>query len=424
MTDYRILIVGDTQVGKTSYIDHCISKKFTTTYQCTFGTIFRQKYIRDISSNKLYDVTFIDCAGHDKYSFPTAIHKNTRVDGVIIMFQVTSFLSFGSVLEWRNRINTTYGDIPVVLCGNKVDSPKRSVTQTSINFHRKAGVKYYDISVKSDYNCSFPLLDVISQINNIRKTNNIVDLPDYIVDKVMNNKQVVPESHHESTKVVPESHHNSTNVVPESHHESTKVVPESHHDSAQVVPESHHESTKVVPESHHDSAQIVPESHHKSTKVVPESHHESTKVVPESHHESTKVVPESHHNNTYVNLETYFDLKTHHDEYKIYKEEYIVIKIDNIVDKINVDPEAQHDNTYVDLETPLDNKHADPETQHKINVDPETQHKINVDPESQHKINVDPETQHKINVDPESQDTVHIEERDISDYYTGSCVVS
>jgi len=166
MTDYRILIVGDGGVGKTSYIDKCVSDEFNAKYQCTFGVVFRKKYIE--ADGEMCDVTFIDCAGQEKYSFPTAVHKNTRVDGAIIMFDVASFLSFGSVLEWRNRINNVYGNIPIVLCGNKVDSPRRYVTQSSINFHRKAGIKYYDISVKSGYNCTFPLIDMIGQIYNAR----------------------------------------------------------------------------------------------------------------------------------------------------------------------------------------------------------------------------------------------------------------
>lgn len=168
MTGYRIFIVGDAGVGKTSYIDKCMSDKFREAYQCTFGVVYRNKSIT--VNNELCDVTFIDCAGQEKYSFPTAVHKNTRVDGVVIMFDVTSFLSFGSVLEWRTRINDTYGNIPVVLCGNKVDSPRRHVTQSSINFHRKAGVKYYDISAKSGCNYIFPLVDIINQINNARNS--------------------------------------------------------------------------------------------------------------------------------------------------------------------------------------------------------------------------------------------------------------
>jgi len=49
-------------------------------------------------------------------------------------------------------------NIPIVLCGNKVDIKDRKVKAKSIVFHRKKNLQYYDISAKSNYNFEKPFL--------------------------------------------------------------------------------------------------------------------------------------------------------------------------------------------------------------------------------------------------------------------------
>ncbi len=49
-------------------------------------------------------------------------------------------------------------NIPMVLCGNKVDMKDRKVKGKQITFHRKKNLQYYDISAKSNYNFEKPFL--------------------------------------------------------------------------------------------------------------------------------------------------------------------------------------------------------------------------------------------------------------------------
>ena len=49
-------------------------------------------------------------------------------------------------------------NIPVVLCGNKVDVKNRQVKPNMITFHRKKNLQYYEISAKSNYNYEKPFL--------------------------------------------------------------------------------------------------------------------------------------------------------------------------------------------------------------------------------------------------------------------------
>jgi len=55
-------------------------------------------------------------------------------------------------------------NIPIVLCGNKVDCKDRKVKPKDIQFHRKKNLQYYDISAKSNYNFEKPFLYIIRKL--------------------------------------------------------------------------------------------------------------------------------------------------------------------------------------------------------------------------------------------------------------------
>lgn len=54
--------------------------------------------------------------------------------------------------------NRVCENIPIVLCGNKVDVKNRQVKAKMVTFHRKKNLQYYEISAKSNYNFEKPFL--------------------------------------------------------------------------------------------------------------------------------------------------------------------------------------------------------------------------------------------------------------------------
>merc|ERR1712107_364710 len=76
----------------------------------------------------------------------------------IIMFDVTSRLTYKNVPNWHRDLVRVCENIPIVLTGNKVDIKDRKVKAKSIVFHRKKNLQYYDISAKSNYNFEKPFL--------------------------------------------------------------------------------------------------------------------------------------------------------------------------------------------------------------------------------------------------------------------------
>src|SRR5271163_3353370 len=77
----------------------------------------------------------------------------------------TGTVSISSLRSPEQPTNHLPGDlvrvcenVPIVLCGNKVDVKERKVKAKTITFHRKKNLQYYDISAKSNYNFEKPFL--------------------------------------------------------------------------------------------------------------------------------------------------------------------------------------------------------------------------------------------------------------------------
>ena len=153
--EFKLIIVGDGGVGKTTFLKRHLSGEFEKKYTATMGVdVFPLHFNTNYGPIKF---NCWDTAGQEKFS-------NTRYDYykgaycAIIMFDVTSCISYKNVTNWYNDLVRIYGNIPICLCGNKVEIPDRKVKAKKINFHRENKLQYYDISAKSNYNIEKPFL--------------------------------------------------------------------------------------------------------------------------------------------------------------------------------------------------------------------------------------------------------------------------
>lgn len=98
-----------------------------------------------------------DTAGQEKYA---GLRDGYYIKAhcAIIMFDVTSRISYKNVPNWHRDLERVCEKIPMVLVGNKVDVKDRKVKAKHIQFHRKKNLAYYDISAKSNYNFEKPFL--------------------------------------------------------------------------------------------------------------------------------------------------------------------------------------------------------------------------------------------------------------------------
>ena len=98
-----------------------------------------------------------DTAGQEKFG---GLRDGYYIQGqcAIIMFDVTSRITYKNVPNWHRDLVRVCETIPIVLVGNKVDVKERKVKAKQITFHRKKNLQYYDISARSNYNFEKPFL--------------------------------------------------------------------------------------------------------------------------------------------------------------------------------------------------------------------------------------------------------------------------
>ncbi|KAK1364071.1 GTP-binding nuclear protein [Heracleum sosnowskyi] len=98
-----------------------------------------------------------DTAGQEKFGGP---RDGYYVQGqcAIIMFDVTARFTYKNVPTWHRDVCRMCGNIPVVLCGNKVDVRDRQVRARQVTYHRRKNLQYYEISAKSNYNFEMPFI--------------------------------------------------------------------------------------------------------------------------------------------------------------------------------------------------------------------------------------------------------------------------
>ena len=99
---FNILLLGDSNVGKTSLIKRFIKNKFDSNDSSTVGLEFENKKVK--INDKIIQLNIMDTAGQEKYR---AIAKNAvkSANGIIFVFDLNNKESFNNIKYWLNNLN-------------------------------------------------------------------------------------------------------------------------------------------------------------------------------------------------------------------------------------------------------------------------------------------------------------------------------
>ncbi|XP_048773519.1 GTP-binding nuclear protein Ran-like [Ostrea edulis] len=150
---FKLILLGDGGIGKTAFVKKHVIGEFKRNYVPTIGAEVHPLKFYTTRGEIIFDVW--DTAGLDKFAGIRAAYSN-QAHCAIIMFDVTAKMTYIHVLNWYKDLADDCKNIPIVLCGNKVDSRDRKVKD--IAFHRNNNLKYYDISAKNNHNFEKPFL--------------------------------------------------------------------------------------------------------------------------------------------------------------------------------------------------------------------------------------------------------------------------
>ncbi|XP_054469498.1 ras-related protein Rab-27A isoform X1 [Anoplopoma fimbria] len=175
--DYLIkfLALGDSGVGKTSFLYQYTDCKFNSKFITTVGIDFREKRVVYKSTNpdgssgkgQKIHMQLWDTAGQERFrSLTTAFFRDAM--GFLLLFDLTNEQSFLNVRNWMSQLQIhAYCESPdVVLCGNKCDlSDQRAVSEEEAReLADKYGIPYFETSAANGQNVNQAvdvLLDLI-----------------------------------------------------------------------------------------------------------------------------------------------------------------------------------------------------------------------------------------------------------------------
>ncbi|XP_023726009.2 ras-related protein Rab-8B-like [Cryptotermes secundus] len=165
---YKVLVLGDSNVGKTCIVHRYCDERYYDTYISTIGIDFKQKIVNlDGTPIKLQ---IWDTAGQERFrTLTTAYYRGAM--GILLMYDVTSLDSFNHLSYWlRNIQENASPDVVKVLAGNKSDATlQRAVAaergeQLAENFD----MSFFEVSCKEDINIGEAFLTLARRIREQR----------------------------------------------------------------------------------------------------------------------------------------------------------------------------------------------------------------------------------------------------------------
>jgi len=162
--EFKLILVGDGGVGKTTFVKRHLTGEFEKKYVATLGVEVHPLLFHTNRGPIKFNVW--DTAGQEKFG---GLRDVYYIQGqcAIIMFDVTSRITYKNVPNWHRDLTRVCENIPIVLTGNKVEIKDRKVKAKQITFHRKKNLQYYDISAKSNYNFEKPFLWLARKLSGV-----------------------------------------------------------------------------------------------------------------------------------------------------------------------------------------------------------------------------------------------------------------
>lgn len=164
-TVLRILMIGNSGVGKTSlvlrYDENTFSHKFVT----TIGVDYRDKMVE--IGGKSVKLQIWDTAGQERFRSLTS-NFFSRADGMVLTYDVTDKKSFESLIDWVAQIRKHAPEnTDLIVCGCKCDVPPdtREVSPDEAeNFAQSLGTNYFECSSKNNINVATVFMTLAQKI--------------------------------------------------------------------------------------------------------------------------------------------------------------------------------------------------------------------------------------------------------------------
>ncbi|XP_078492096.1 ras-related protein Rab-35 [Ciona intestinalis] len=160
---FKLLIIGDSGVGKSSLLLRFADNTFSGSYITTIGVDFKIRTI-EIGGEKV-KLQIWDTAGQERFrTITSTYYRGTH--GVIVVYDVQSAESFVNVKRWLHEIEQNCDSVNRILVGNKDDCAEKKVVETADakKFSDQINITLFETSAKENKNIEEMFTEITRQV--------------------------------------------------------------------------------------------------------------------------------------------------------------------------------------------------------------------------------------------------------------------
>ena len=144
---WKVVVLGDPSVGKTSLVRHFCEGTFQENYQATIGVALLRKEL-EVNGHQV-NLQIWDLGGTQMFSNVRANYLKGS-HSAIIMFDLTEKGTLVSVSSWNEDVIRVVGKIPTIVVGNKSDLPyNKKIVEKAESLAKNINSKLIITSAKS-----------------------------------------------------------------------------------------------------------------------------------------------------------------------------------------------------------------------------------------------------------------------------------
>ena len=160
----RVVLIGNSGVGKSSFLTKFVDDDFDITMTKTIGIDFKTKTVR--IDGKTVQLHVWDTAGQERFwSVTPAYCRNA--DGIVMMYDITDPQSFKDVSFWIDKLSDyAPQDVDILLLGSKLDLREQRVIRTEMGKEqaRKLNATFSEISAATGENIEISVISFVRSI--------------------------------------------------------------------------------------------------------------------------------------------------------------------------------------------------------------------------------------------------------------------
>ena len=169
----KLLIIGESAVGKSCLLLRFAEDKFNENFLTTIGIDFKIRHV-EIDGKKV-KLQIWDTAGQEKFRTITKAYYR-GANGILLVFDLTNRDSFEQTKTWMDSITEAMSDpVDIVLVGNKCDMERQISREEAENKAKQFNIPYFETSAKANINIESTFMELGKMVLQRKEANNDLD---------------------------------------------------------------------------------------------------------------------------------------------------------------------------------------------------------------------------------------------------------